>query len=47
MKCRNCKYMEPAPEGNGLYVCANEQSDNFGAYTGLCCEDDREDGEEE
>lgn len=28
-----------------LYICVNGKSENFGNYTGLCCEDDCEDGE--
>lgn len=46
MKCRDCKYLEPIGT-NSLYVCKNKDSQNYGSYTGLCCEDDCEDGEEE
>ena len=28
-----------------LYICVNANSENFGRYTGVCCEDDCEDGE--
>lgn len=31
----------------GLYICVNGTSENFGVYTGLCCEDECEDGESE
>lgn len=30
---------------NGLYMCTNEKSMNYGEYTGICCEDDCDDGE--
>lgn len=46
MVCRECKYMEMVDD-NGLFVCKNEKSGNFMEYTGVCCEDDCEDGEEE
>lgn len=45
MKCRNCKYMEPV-DGRGLYICRNKNSENFGEYTGILCEDECEDCEE-
>lgn len=45
MKCRDCKYMDEVGE-SGLYICTNEESQNFMEYTGICCEDDCEDGEE-
>ncbi len=45
MKCRDCSYMKSV--GNDLYICQNENSDNFGEYTGVCCEDECEDGEED
>ena len=45
MKCRDCKYMESVGT-NSLYVCTNENSENFGEYTGICCEDECEDVEE-
>ena len=31
---------------NGLFICTNENSENYMEYTGICCEDDCEDGEE-
>ena len=46
MKCWDCKYMESCGEGD-LYVCANPQSANYGEFTGICCEDECEDGEPE
>ena len=45
MKCRDCAYMQSI--GNGLYICSNEFSENFGEHTGFCCEDECEDGEED
>lgn len=45
MKCRDCKYMHTNETLYGLYICINEKSGNFGGYTGICCEDDCEDGE--
>ena len=45
MKCRDCRFMQDV--GAGLYVCSNENSMNYMEYTGLCCEDDCEDGEED
>lgn len=48
MKCRDCKWCYTNETmGNDLYICVNGHSENFGEYTGLCCEDDCEDGEEE
>lgn len=44
MKCRECMWMIEV-FGTDLYVCANPKSDNFGNYTGVCCEDDCKDGE--
>lgn len=45
MKCIDCGFMEEV--GNsGLYICTNQNSPNFGEYTGLCCEDECKDGEE-
>lgn len=29
---------------NDLYTCANQDSQNFGEYTGILCEDECEDG---
>lgn len=31
---------------DGLHVCTNKNSENYGEYTGICCEDECEDGEE-
>ena len=45
MKCINCKYMEEAHDS--LYWCTNDESEHFHDYTGLCCEDECEDGEPE
>ncbi len=45
MKCRDCKYMQEIGD-NDLYICSNKNSENFGEYTGICCEDECEDGEE-
>lgn len=42
MKCRECKYMDEFEDG--LYRCTNHDSINYMIYTGLCCEDDCEDG---
>ena len=44
MKCRDCIFMEYV--GDGLYICTNEDSQNFMEYTGICCEDECEDGQE-
>ena len=30
-----------------LYICVNGNSENFREFTGICCEDDCEDGENE
>ena len=43
MKCRDCIYMKPVG-ANGLYICDNYHSNNFGEYTGICCEDECDDG---
>lgn len=45
MKCRDCIFMEPIGS-NSLYVCMNEDSENYMEYTGLSCEDECEDGKE-
>ena len=45
MKCRDCKWMYSNETMDGLYICVNGNSESFGAYTGICCEDDCEDGE--
>lgn len=47
MKCRDCKWMYTNETMDGLYVCVNGKSDNFMQFTGICCEDECEDGEEE
>lgn len=46
MVCRECVFMKPVGV-NGLYICDNPDSDSFGEYTGVCCEDECEDGREE
>lgn len=46
MKCMDCKYMTLV-NTDGLYICTNENSQNFMEYTGLCCEDECEDGEKD
>ena len=33
--------------GGVIYICVNGTSENFGEYTGLYCEDECEDGEQE
>lgn len=43
MICAECKFMHLLEDG--LYICINERSDNFGGYVGVCCEDECEDGE--
>ena len=45
MVCRKCVYMESIGS-NALYICTNENSENYMEYTGLCCEDECDDGEE-
>lgn len=47
MKCRYCKWCYTNETMDTLYICVNGNSGNFGTYTGLCCEDDCEDGEYE
>ena len=42
--CRNCKYFESGEDD--LYFCNNINSENFGEYTGICCEDPCDDFEE-
>lgn len=44
MKCRDCKYMYSNETMDDLYICVNGKSENFGEYTGICCEDDCKDG---
>ncbi len=46
MKCRDCKWMYTNETMNGLSICVNLNSKNFGEFTGLCCEDECPDGEE-
>lgn len=46
MKCRDCKYMYQNETMDGLYICVNYNSENFREYTGICCENECEDGEE-
>ena len=43
MKCRDCVYMKDYEDG--IYMCANRDSLNYGDFTGPCCEDDCKDGE--
>lgn len=45
MKCIDCIYMEQVGS-NGLYICNNEDSENYMEYTGICCEDECEDGKD-
>lgn len=45
MKCRDCRYMEWFP--GDTYMCLNPDSMNYMVETGLCCEDDCPDGEED
>jgi hypothetical protein len=43
MKCRECAYMSEFEDG--LYRCTNHDSTNYMMYTGICCEDECEDGD--
>ena len=43
MKCRECIYMGDFSET--LYQCTNPHSDHFLEFTGICCEDECNDGE--
>lgn len=45
MKCRDCKWCYSNETMGSLYICVNGESENFAEFTGLCCEDDCEDGE--
>ena len=45
MKCRDCKWYYGNEIMGSLYICVNGESENFAEFTGLCCEDDCEDGE--
>lgn len=47
MKCRECKWCYTNETMNSLYICVNGNSENFGQYTGLLCEDDCPDGEKD
>ena len=47
MMCRDCKWCYNNETMGELFICVNGTSENFGEYTGLCCEDDCEDGEED
>lgn len=46
MKCRDCKYFYTNESMTGLYICVNGDSENFGQYTGVCCEDECKDGKD-
>ena len=43
MKCRECVYMHKF--ANGLYGCMNHSSENYLMLTGVCSEDECDDGE--
>lgn len=45
MKCRDCKWMYSNETMGDLYICVNGKSENLGNFTGICCEDDCDDGE--
>ena len=45
MKCRDCKWFYTNETMSSLYICVNGNCDNFGQYTGICCEDECEDCE--
>ena len=47
MKCRDCKWCYNNETMGELYICVNGNSENFREFTGLCCEDDCEDGKGE
>ena len=42
-KCRDCEYLYTNETMDGLYICANANSENFREFTGLCCEDNCKD----
>lgn len=42
MKCRECVFMDDF--GEGYYRCTNHDSVNYMTETGLCCEDECDDG---
>ena len=41
--CYECKWMYSNETMDGLSICVNGNSENFGIYTGECCEDECED----
>lgn len=45
MKCRDCKWCYSNGTMDDLYICVNGDSEHFGEFTGLCCENECEDGE--
>ncbi len=45
MKCRDCKWMYTNETMGGLHICVNWNSQVFGGFTGVRCEDDCPDGE--
>ena len=47
MKCRDCKWCYTNETMSDLYICVNGNSEMLGAFTGLMCEDECEDGEAE
>ena len=42
-KCYECQYCYSNSTMGSLEICVNGNSDNFGNYTGVCCEDECED----
>lgn len=42
---KNRKFRRDEGSMGSLFICANGRSDNFLNFTGLCCEDECEDGE--
>lgn len=44
MKCRDCRYMQESGD-SGLFRCANQNCPSFNEFTGLCSEDECNDGE--
>lgn len=44
MKCYQCKYCYSNETMNNLYICVNGNSEHLGEFTGMCSEDDCEDG---
>ncbi len=47
MKCRDCKYMYTNDTMDGMYICVNGNSGNLGNFTGICSEDECDEGEED